>query len=74
MINTDQGAVMKKSLLVLLLAVLHSACSTPTATQVDSNALISFEEIAAEINISHKATRELRETPRPVAANVPTAD
>ena len=62
---------MKKSLLVLLLAVLHSACSTPTATQVDSNALISFEEIAAEIRISHRATSE---TPRSVAANVPTSD
>ena len=65
---------MKKSLLVLLLAVMHCACSTPTATQVNTNALISFEEIAAEISISHKATREPSETPRPVAANVPTAD
>lgn len=65
---------MKKSLLVLLLAVMHSACSTPTATQVNSNSLISFEEIGAEISIIHKATREPRETPRPVAANVPTAD
>lgn len=65
---------MKKSILVLLLAVMHSACSTPSATQVNSNALISFEEFAAEISISHKATRESRESPRPVAANVLTED
>ena len=65
---------MKKSLLVLFLAVMHSACSTPTATQVDSNALISFEEIAAEITIGHRATSERGETPQPVAANVPISD
>ena len=71
MAHIDQGAVMKKSFLVLLFAAMHCGCATPTAPQVDSRALISYSEIAAEIEVSHQAASGPGEKPQPVAVNLP---
>ena len=72
MANIDQGAVMKKSILVLLLAAMHCGCATPNAPLADNDrTLISYEEIAAEIKVSYRATSGPGETNQPVAANMP---
>jgi hypothetical protein len=72
MANIDQGAVMKKSILVLLLAAIHCGCATPNAPLADNGrALISYDEIAAEIKVSYQATSGPREATQPVAANMP---
>jgi len=67
----DQEAVMKKSLFVLLVAAMHCGCAASTTPQVDSLAHISYDEFAAEIEISHEAIGRRGETPQPVAANRP---
>ena len=69
MAHIDQGAVMKKSILILLLAAMHCGCAAPRAD--NDHALISYDEIAAEIKVSYRATSEPGETTRPVAANMP---
>jgi len=72
MANIDQGAVMKKSILVLLLAAMHCGCATPSARLADNGRpLISYDEIATEIDVSYRATSGPDETTRPVAANMP---
>jgi hypothetical protein len=69
MSNIDQGAVMKKSILVLLLAAMHCGCAAPWAA--NGRALISYDEIAAEIKVSYRATSGSGKTTQPVAANMP---
>ena len=69
MTNTDQGAVMKKILLTLLLAAGQCGCVTPPTTQADGPALISYTDIAAEIKISYQDESDPIEPPQPVAAN-----
>ncbi len=71
MAHIDQGAVMKKPFIVLILAAMHCGCATPTTPQVDNRSLISYSEIAAEIKISHQSTSRPDEWPQPVAANLP---
>ena len=65
---------MKKSFFVLLLAVMTYGCSTPAATQVDNQALISYEEIAAEIKVSYQSSIGSDEWSRPVAINRPASE
>ena len=72
--NTDQGAVMKKSFLVLMLAAVNYGCSTPAVTQVDNHALIGYDEIAAEIKVSFQTASGSDEWSRPVTANLPNAE
>jgi uncharacterized protein YcfL len=65
---------MKKSFFVLLLAVMNYGCSTPATTQVDNQALISYDEIAAEIEVSYQSSNGSDEWSRPVAVNQPGSE
>jgi hypothetical protein len=60
---------MKKSFPVLLLAVMSYGCSTPSAVQADNHSLISYDEIAAEIEVSYETPNGSYGWSRPVAAN-----
>ena len=65
---------MKKSFPILLLAVMNSGCSTPSAVQADNHSLIGYDEIAAEIKVSYQTASGSGEWSRPVAANLPNAE
>jgi uncharacterized protein YcfL len=65
---------MKKTFFVLLLGVMNCGCSTPAATQVDNQALISYDEIAAEIDVSYESSSGSDEWSRPVAVNQPGSE
>ena len=65
---------MKKSFFVLLLAIMNYGCSTPAATQVNNQALISYDEIAAEIRVSYQSSSGSDEWSRPVAINQPGSE
>ncbi len=65
---------MKKSFFVLLLAIMKFGCSTPAATQVDNQALISYEEIAVEIKVSYQSSSGPDEWSQPVAVNQPSSE
>lgn len=65
---------MKKSFFVLVLAVMNYGCSTPATTKVDNQALISYDEIAAEIEISYQSSSGSDEWSRPVAINQPGSE
>ncbi len=72
--NTDQGVVMKKSFFILLLAAMNYGCSTPAVTQIDNHALISYDEISAEIEVNYQAASGSDDWSRPVAANLPSPE
>ncbi len=65
---------MKKHFLILLLVAMNYGCSTPAATQVDNNTLISYNEIAAEIKVSYQTANGSNEWTQPVAANMPNPE
>jgi len=65
---------MKNIYLVLLLALMHAGCATPTVTPVERHTLISYDEIAAEIKIEYQASSGADEITRPVAANLPNSE
>ncbi len=65
---------MKKIYLVLLLALMHAGCATPTATPLESRTLIGYDEIAAEIKVEYQASSGPDEMTRPVAANLPNSE
>ena len=60
---------MKKSFPILLLAVMNSGCSTPSAVQADNHSLIGYDEIAAEIRVRYETISGSYGWSRPVAAN-----
>ena len=45
---------MKKSLIILTLAVLQCACATQVDTRTAATSLLSFEAISAEITIGYR--------------------
>lgn len=47
---------MKKSLIALTLALLQCACASQDPIPSENNLLLSFEEIGAEITVSHEKT------------------
>ena len=65
---------MKKFFLVLSLALTNYGCSTPIVTQLDDHALIGYDEIAAEIEVSYQTTTGSYGWSRPVAANQPSPE
>ena len=47
----DQGRVMKKFIVILLLSAIQSACSSQPRSADDAAVLLSFEQISAEISV-----------------------
>ena len=45
---------MKKSLLIILLCAVQSACSTPSVAQSGENALLSYADLANEITVGYE--------------------
>ena len=58
MATIDQGCIMKKSIVILLLSVIQSACSSQPRNAGDAGdaaVLLSFEQISAEISVLREA-------------------
>ncbi len=64
---------MKKSMFILLLCLIQAACSSQWLSAGDDSVLLSFEQIGAEISVTHETADEVITEPRSAALNpVPT--
>lgn len=50
----NQVGVMKKSIVILLLCILQSACGHQMTDAGENSLLLSFEQLGAEISVSHE--------------------
>ncbi len=60
---------MKKSLILLVLALLQCACTTQEAASISGSSLLSFEAISAEITVSYEQTEAAADLSQTVALN-----
>ena len=60
---------MKKSLIILVLALLQCACATREAAPGSGNSLLSFAAISAEITVSYEQTETAADLSQTVALN-----
>ncbi len=50
----DQEGLMKKSIIIIVLALLQCACATQEPMQYTATSLLSFDAISAEITVSYE--------------------
>jgi hypothetical protein len=60
---------MKKSLIILTLAIIQCACATRVDTQLAANSMLSFNAISAEISVDYEKTNSADALSETVAAN-----
>jgi len=60
----------KKSLIILTLAILQCACATQVDTRTAATSLLSFEAISAEITVDYQKAEPADNLSETVAANV----
>ena len=60
---------MKKSLIILVLALLQCACATHEAAPGNGSSLLSFEAISAEITVSYEQAETTADLSQTVARN-----
>jgi hypothetical protein len=53
MAKNDHGGVMKRLIAIAIIALLQSACASTTASPSQELPMITYEQIGAEIVISH---------------------
>lgn len=63
------GGVMKKSLIILALAVIQGACATRVDTQPAAKSMLSFDAISAEISVEYEKTEAADDVSQSVALN-----
>ena len=61
---------MKKSLLIILLALSLGACATPAPVTISNSSLLTFEQIAAEITVGYEELEPVEGLDDTVAMNV----
>lgn len=62
---------MDKSLLIIVLAVLQSACATPASNTGSGRDLLTFKQIASEISVQYEELDADTDLSRTTAWNVP---
>jgi hypothetical protein len=60
---------MKKSLIIIALTLLQTACATQEPVQGLSASLLSFEAISAEITVAYESTEATDDLSQTVAMN-----
>ena len=60
---------MKKSLIILTLALLQCACATHVDTQPTAKSMLGFDAISAEISVDYEKTDASDDLSRTVALN-----
>ena len=61
---------MKKSLIILTLAILQCACATQVDTQPAANSLLGFDAIGAEIPVDYEKTDAADDLSQTVALSI----
>ena len=61
---------MKKSLIILTLAILQWACATQVDTQPAAKSLLGFDAISAEISVDYEKTDAANDLSKAVALNI----
>jgi hypothetical protein len=61
---------MKKSLIIIVLALLQCACATQGPAQDTGTSLLSFDAISAEITVSYEQAEAAADLSQSVALNI----
>ena len=64
---------MNKSLLIMVLALLHSGCASTTAGTEPGRNMLTYEQIASEISIRHEKLTSDPDLSRTTAQNTPNS-
>jgi len=60
---------MKKSLIIIVLALLQCACATQDPAQNTATSLLSFDAISAQITVSYEQTEATEDLSQTLALN-----
>jgi hypothetical protein len=66
----DQGGLMKKFLIIIVLTLLQCACATQDPAPYSGSSLLSFDAIGAEITVSYEQAEAAADLSQSVALNI----